>query len=172
MAEAKKSPGFSLSTAGKLNLASSVVADVTNIYTTYEAGKSKRESFRHAAAMEAYSQGFRELQVEMDLKRLAETEAAVIGSVRAEAGGSGFATDEGSNADLVSSIHRNVALDAAAIRIGGSAAAFGSQYRAGQFQLQGAQAQTAASLGIASTVISSASKYSKMFAKSESKSET
>ena len=86
--------------------------------TAFETSKS----LKWEADMFGHEAQFAQDKLDLDEDLLADRARRAIGTARAIAGASGFATDEGTNLDVISDIRRNVAINAAIIRTNGKMA--------------------------------------------------
>lgn len=130
-----------------------------NLWSQYEQGEMNEATYAHNARMAEFDAALSKLSTENQLKRLSENESRIIGTFRANAGASGFAVDQGSNADVIADTRRSVAIDAAAIRLQGSINQFRIQSEADRYRTMAENSDRNTRVQMFGTILGDATKY-------------
>lgn len=130
-----------------------------NLWSQYEQGEMNEATYAHNARMAEFDEALSKISTDTQLKRLEETGSRAIGSFRAAAGASGFAVDQGSNADAVADARRSIAIDAVAIRLQGSINQFRAQSEADRYRTMAENSDRSTRVQMFGTILGDATKY-------------
>ncbi len=122
-------------------------------YGQIEEGRAAKEAGEWNAAMAEYDAAYAKQKAALDELRLRQEGKRTIGSARAIAGASGFATESKTDQDLILDMRRNIEMDAAIIRYQGDVNAWSSMQEAEISRYQGKAAQRAGYIRAGGTML-------------------